>query len=127
AVLAVGASVVAFADLIGDLRASPFAAPARRRRLVEGAAIDLSLIVCGASAITGNWAHKLFPPLVLIGALRAVSAGPWPRGSRWLADRLLLSAMLVVAALLGLTEPALMTLALVAIGLNAATAGARRG
>ena len=101
-----------------QLRDAPF--PKARKRIwgILPVAVDLALAICAALAIDGDWPHRLFPPLVLLGALHA---GRFLERTDWsalLGDRALLAAVLAVAAGFGLAEPAVMLAALVAIALN---------
>ena len=96
---------------------------ATRSRLLTAAlsvAVDVSLAACAALAIEQDWLHRLFPPLALLGLLRALRPEAWPGPAALMGDRLLLALALALAVALGLLEAALMTLVLAVIGLEAA-------
>jgi hypothetical protein len=94
---------------------------------LDGWLADAALIAASASAIDGSWPHRLFPPLVLVGALRAGRLGDATSPAALLADRALVAALLSPAALVGQGEPAIMLLALLAIGLNLPKIGPSNG
>jgi len=131
-----GFALVALAVLVGELSAgvsrlasAPFA-PGRRARLAAtamGLAVDLALAACAVLAIEQAWLHRLFPPLVLIGLLHALRPETWTGTRALLGDRLLLPLVLGGAAALGVAEAAVMALALLMIGFEAAQTLERRG
>src|SRR5690606_21782805 len=131
-----GFALVALAVLVGELSAgvsrlasAPFA-PGRRARLAAtamGLAVDLALAACAVLAIEQAWLHRLFPPLVLIGLLHALRPETWTGARALLGDRLLLPLVLGGAAALGVAEAAVMALALLTIGFEAAHTLERRG
>ena len=90
-------------------------------------AVDLVLTICAALAIEGDWLHRLFPPLVLLGALHAGRFAERTDWSALLGDRALLAAILAIAAGLGLAEPAVMLAAALAIALNLVNSRAQQG
>lgn len=80
--------------------------------------VDAGLFACAVLAIEGSWLHRLFPPLVMLAALRGLRQAE-PTG--WLGlsgDRSVLAVLLAVAAALGLAEPAIMVAALALIAIN---------
>jgi hypothetical protein len=79
---------------------------------------DLALLVIGVLSIDGSRVHRLFPPLVLLGLRRASPPAPEAGWRALAADRGLLAAVLTVAAAWGLTEAALMAVALVLLALR---------
>jgi hypothetical protein len=131
-----GFGLVALGVLMRELSAglsrlvsAPFA-PDKRARAVTMAlasAVDLAFTVCAVLAIEQDWLHRLFPPLVLMGLLHALRPETWSGARGLLGDRLLLSIVLGAAAALGVAEPAVMALALLAIALKAVQSLERRG
>jgi hypothetical protein len=87
------------------LRNAPFPKARRRIWALLPGAVDLALAACASLAIEGDWLHRLFPPLVLLGP--CTPAGSWSGriGRPCSADRGLLAAVLAVAAVFGSTEP----------------------
>ena len=127
ALLALGAPLAEFALALAGLRAAPFGA---RRRwhagLVARCGLDAALVACGALAIEGSWLHRLFPPLVLLGALH-LARSDRPQAAVLLRDRGVLAALFALSAVFGVAEPAIMLAALALIALNVAQSGSRRG
>lgn len=128
ALIPVGAVLSQGALALAGLRSAPFGRAGRK----DSAAflpwlVDAALLACAVLAIEGSWLHRLFPPLVLLAALHMLRPAEPPG---WLAlpgDRSVLAALLAVAAVLGLAEPAIMLAALALIALNLAKSGASRG
>jgi hypothetical protein len=109
------------------LRNAPFPKARGRIWALLPGAVDLALAACASLAIEGDWLHRLFPPLVLLGALHAGRFVERPDWTSLLGDRALLAAVLAVAAVFGATEPAVMLAALLAIALNLANSRVQRG
>ena len=109
------------------LRNAPFPKARGQIWALLPGAVDLALAACAALAIEGDWLHRLFPPLVLLGALHAGRFVERPDWTSLLGDRALLAAVLAVAAVFGATEPAVMLAALLAIALNLANSRVQRG
>jgi hypothetical protein len=109
-----------FAAGLVHLRDAPFGATGHRRltAMVPGA-VDAALTAVAALALDGDWANRLFPPLVLLAALHASRPGRWPGIAALLGDRTLLALLLAVAAAFDLAAPAVMLLALLVIVLDA--------
>lgn len=103
---------------LAALRDVPFAHARTTRGLALALSlgIDLSLAGCGVLAIEGNWLHRLFPPLVLVGALHSRPAA----GDAAVRDRGALAAVFALAASLDLLEPAIMLVGLALIAWDAA-------
>ncbi|BBC73025.1 conserved hypothetical protein [Altererythrobacter sp. B11] len=110
--LAMGAVGMPFCAGLAQLNAAPFGQARTAPVLVLERLLDLSLAVCGASAIEGGALHALFPPLVLVASLHAVNPGSAKPPVSLLGDRAVLSLFLASAAAFGLAEAALMLLAL---------------
>ena len=127
ALVPVGAVLAQATAVLGGLRLAPFG---RSRGKDLAASLpwltDAALIACAVLVIEGNWLHRLFPPLVLLGALHA-SRGPGPRWLELAGDRSLIAAVFAIAAAFGLAEPAIMLVALALIALNLAQSRASRG
>jgi hypothetical protein len=114
---------------VSRLVSAPFA-PGKRGRAMAVAlalAVDLALTTCAVLAIQQDWLHRLFPPLVLIGLLYALRPETWPGARALVGDRLLLSLLFGIAAVVGVAEAAVMALALLTIGLRAVQVSERRG
>jgi hypothetical protein len=92
-----------------------------------GALVDLSLGTSAVLAIGQDWLHRLFPPLVLMALLLVLRPEERSGSAALAGDRLLLALALMLAAALGVTEPAVMTLALGLIVLEAAKTLEGRG
>ena len=90
-------------------------------------AVDLALTACGVLAIDGTLAHRLFPPLVLLGLLHAKGTGQDTSLLDLPRDRALLALILAIAAALGFAEQAIMLAALVILAANVAQSAASRG
>ena len=129
ALVALGAMLGDFAGGFSRLRAAPFGSLRARRDWwpIVPWLVDIALVTCAVLAIDGAWAHRLFPPLVLLGALRAIDAARRPRVSAVLGDRAILAAALAAAAAFGPAQPAIMVAALAVIALNAANLRPKRG
>lgn len=119
-------------DLFGGfarLRDAPFVR--RRGRWNPSALIpwlvDAGLTTCGVLAIDGAWAHRLFPPLVLLGVLHALKPAQWAGLTALPGDRAVLALLLGVAAMFGLAEPAIMLVSLALLVLYAAKSRPERG
>lgn len=65
--------------------------------------------------LSDSWRHIAFPPLMLLGLLRILPRSLAVRHVEWLEDRLVLAAMLAIAAGAGLLLPVIQVLALVAV------------
>jgi hypothetical protein len=85
--------------------------------------VDGAILACAVFAIEGTWFHRLFPPLVLLGALHLV------RGKRaeYVTDRGEHAALLAVAAAFDVAEPAIMLVSLAVIALEALKSAPKRG
>jgi hypothetical protein len=117
------------AVVAGDLAAlaHPAHAKGREPRSALELLVDLALVACIAGAIDGGWLHRLFPPLVLAGALRASRIHESPNAAALMADRGLLALLMAAAAVFGLVEPVAMALALLIIGVEAAKSAGKSG
>jgi len=119
--IALGTLLAEFAVGLVHLRDTPFGAAGRDRLgLLVPALVDAALAACAALAIDGDWLHRLFPPLVLLGALHATRAGQWRNFAAFLSDRALLALVFALSAALDLVEPAVMLAALAILALDAA-------
>lgn len=124
---AAGLFLIAISALLGDfatglsqLRDAPFGARnPRRLGALTPCLVDAGLTACAALAIDGSWLHRLFPPLVLLGALHASRPGRWPGAAALAGDRALLALGLATATALDLAEPAIMLAGLATIALDA--------
>jgi hypothetical protein len=124
--VALGAVLAEFVVGLVHLRDAPFGVPGRDRlRVLVPCLVDAALIGCAALAIEGDWMHRLFPPLALLGALHASRPGQWPSFAAVLGDRAALALVFALAAALGLAEPAVMIAALAIVVLDAAVFRAR--
>ena len=128
AFVVLGAGLAQAALLLAGLRRAPFGPPPRRLSLpgILPCLVDAALVACAVFAIEGPWLDRLFPPLVLLGALHIQASGP----SEWTdlpRDRGLIAAVLAVAAGFGLAEPAVMLLSLALIALGVAQSRAKSG
>jgi hypothetical protein len=128
ALVPVGAVLAQAAAILAGLRLAPFGSARHTHpAVVLPWLVDAALLACAILAIEGTWVHRLFAPLVMLGALHANRG---PGGPKWLElaeDRSLLAAMLAIAAAFGLAEPAIMFVALALIALNLAQSRASRG
>jgi hypothetical protein len=119
--VALGALLAEFALGLVHLRDAPFGARGKGRLgILAPGLVDAVLTACAVLAIDGSWAHALFPPLVLLGALHASRPGRWPKLPALLGDRALLALVFAFAAALDLAEPAVMLAALAIVALDAA-------
>jgi len=124
--VALGALVAEFTVGLVHLRDAPFGAQARRRLdLVVPCLVDAALTACAVLAIGGDWPHRLFPPLVLLGALHASRPGQWPSLAALLGDRAVLALAFALAAAFEWAEPTVMLAALAILALDAAVFRAR--
>jgi len=124
--VALGALLAEFAIGLVHLRDAPFGASARKRlNLLVPCLVDAALIACAALSLDGDWLHRLFPPLVLLGALHASRPGHWLNLAALLGDRALLAVVFALAAALDLAEPAVMLAALTILALDATVFRAR--
>lgn len=89
--------------------------------------VDAALLSCAVLTIEGTWLHRLFPPLVLLGALHALPGEALPKGQTVVTDRGLLALFLAVSASFGGLEQAIMLASLGLIVLSATYRRARRG
>jgi hypothetical protein len=121
AFLGLGTLFAEFANGLAHLRDTPFGR-GRGSRIAPlvPPLVDAAMLASAALVIDGSWLHRLFPPLVLLAALRAARPAQWPGMAVLLGDRVVLALLLAVAAAFGLAEPAVMLLALVVVGLDAA-------
>lgn len=122
ALLAVGALAAEIATGFGRLAAIP--ALTRRRLAVPSSLmpvlVEAALALCAMLAIDQDWLHRLFPPLVLFGLLRALRPSRWHGLAGLAGDPVALALTLAAAAAFGSAEPAIMAIALLLIGLQAA-------
>jgi len=129
ALVALGAVLVQAALGVERLLRAPFAG--LTRRMSQAAALpwllDAALVACAFLAIDGEWLQRLFPPLVLLGALHALARANGPDWTALPLDRGVLAAFFAVAAGFGLAGPATMLAALALIALNVAQTRALRG
>lgn len=125
--VALGALLAEFALGLVHLRDAPFATPGRNRLgFLLPCLVDAALTACAALAIDGDWLHRLFPPLVLLGALHASRPAHWPNFAAMLGDRALLALIFAFAAAFGIAEPAVMLAALAIVALDATVFRAMR-
>jgi len=87
--------------------------------------VDGALISCAALAIDGDGLHRLFPTLVLLGALHASRPDRWPNLAALLGDRAVLALALALGTAFDVAEPAVMLAALAILALDAAVFRAR--
>lgn len=129
ALVPLGVCLGAAATALGRLRDAPFGRKPRRIRLprVLSWAADAAIFACGVLAIDGSWPHRLFPPLVLLGALHVAGRGSRLGWARLPEDRAVLTAVLAAAAGFGLAEPAVMAATLLLIALDLAETRPKRG
>ena len=124
--VALGALLAEFAAGLVHLRLAPFGAPGRNRlRLIVPWLVDGALISCAALAIDGDGLHRLFPTLVLLGALHASRPDRWPNLAGLLGDRAVLALALALGTAFDVAEPAVMLAALAILALDAAVFRAR--
>lgn len=122
ALIAIGTVGREFAGGLSRLAEAPFGR-GRQPRLPEaafGVLVDVALGGAAILAIEQDWFHRLFPPLVLMALLRVLRPEERSGAAALIGDRLLLALALMFAAALGVTEPAVMVLALGLIVLEAA-------
>lgn len=131
-----GFTLVAVAALLAQgvaglvhLRTAPFGAHGRWERLhaLLPWLVDAALLACAVLAIEGTWLHRLFPPLVMLGMLRAIRPETRRDWAALIGDRGLLTVGLALAAVFGFVEPAVMLVSLLLLALNLARSGARSG
>lgn len=124
-----GAVLANLAGGLKQLRDAPFVRPRGRWSIFAALPwlVDVALGACAILSIDGALAHRLFPSLVLIGALHAVRPADWQNPGALFGDRGLLALFLAVAALVGLAEPALMLLSLLLLVLGATLPAGGRG
>lgn len=127
ALVALAAVVTEFGMRFARLRDAPLRQREARGSWLPPLAVDLALTACGILAIGGTLAHRLFPPLVLLGLLHAKSSGQGAHLLDLPRDRALLALILAVGAALGFTEQAIMLAALVLLAANVAQSAASRG
>jgi len=119
--IALGALLAEFAAGLACLRNAPFGqVGSRRSERVLSWLVDVGLVACAALSIDGGWLQRLFPPLVLVGVLRAGRPQGWTGFAALLGDRALLALLFAIAAGLDLAEPAMMVASLVVVALDAA-------
>lgn len=120
AALVPSAMAIEAADAFRQLKRSIFSPKTSRygALIVLRLMWDLTFAGLGVLAIDGSRVHRLFPPLVLLGLLRAPPAAPEYGWRALAADRGLLAGLLVPAAAWGLTEGAFMALALVLLAIR---------
>lgn len=129
--VAMAAVLQPFAVELGRLGQAPFAVrqgwwQANQARL-GAALVDAGLTACGVLAISEEWLHRFFPPLVLVGLLRALRPTNWSGAWAMAGDRMVLALALALACALGFPEPAIMLAALLLIALKLAQSGDSRG
>ncbi len=114
---------------LARLTIAPFDRAGRMRTLAValGILIDLALASVAVLAIGQDWLHSLFPPLVLVGLLRALRPERRPGPSALVGDRMLLAFVLAVSSAFGFTEVVVMALALGLIAMETAQTLTRRG
>ncbi|AKH41670.1 hypothetical protein FHS61_002160 [Altererythrobacter atlanticus] len=122
--VAIAAFLSSFARGLAHLKAAPFVFERARFDLlgVLPWLVDLALVGCGALAIGGTWQNALFPPLMLVGALRATRIArrrDWPA---LLGDRALLALAFSLAAAFGLAEAGVMLAGLLIVAMGAIAA-----
>lgn len=128
ALVALGALSREFTGAFSQLAAAPFGTKAgNRSRILLEALAEAALLATAILAIEGDWMHRLFPPLALIGLLHAVQPRNWPGLAAAIGDVAVLAAVLALASAFGLAEPAIMLLVLGIIGREAAKTLASRG
>lgn len=106
------------------LREAPFGRARARWAPVLPWLVDAAIGACGVLAIEGSALHRLFPPLVLLGALHLPGDSRLAEAAR---NRPLLAVLFAIGAGLGMAEPAIMLAALVLIAHAIGQSGARRG
>jgi hypothetical protein len=126
ALIALAAIASKVADDLVQLQAAP-GKKAFESSVLSAWLVDAALIAGTAGALDGTWPHRLFPPLVLVGALRAGRVADTTSPAALLGDRALVALLLALAALFGQAEAGAMALALLAIGLNLPEIGPSRG
>lgn len=129
ALLAVGALAAEIAAGFARLAAIP-ALSGRRLALPSSlmpVLVEATLALCGMLAIDQDWLHRLFPPLVLFGLLRALKPLRWHGLAGLAGDPVVLALSLAVASAFGWVEPAIMTFAMALIVLQAAQSLGKRG
>jgi len=89
--------------------------------------VEATLALCGMLAIDQDWLHRLFPPLVLFGLLRALKPLRWHGLAGLAGDPVVLALSLAVASAFGWAEPAIMVFAMALIVLQAAQSLGKRG
>lgn len=129
ALIAVGALLTYLVAEIVRLRSAPFGGPTTSEavRKVLPWIVDGAILACAVLAIDGAWLHRIFPPLVLMGLLRAVRPEMGEDSTAIVGDRGFLALVLAIAAGFGVIEAVVMLLSLILIALNLAQAGARSG
>lgn len=129
ALLALGALAAEIATGFSRLAAVP-SLPERRLALHSSlmpVAVEATLAICGVLAIDQDWLHRLFPPIVLFGLLRALRPSRWPGLAGLAGDPLVLALTLAVASAFGRAEPAIMAFGLALIVFQAAQSLVKRG
>ena len=116
--LAVAATIGAFADAAARLRAAPYATADEGLPRLLGGLGDAALLLCATLAMAGTVPQRLFAAAVLVLALHLPLALPHP--VRWLDDRLSVALLLLCGALVGQAQGALMVLALTLLALRIA-------
>jgi len=127
ALVALAALLVQATMALAELRRAPFGAASRRfgAPAVLPCLVDAALVACAVLAIDGSWPHRLFPPVVMLGALLALGRA---EGCPALAgDRGLLALLLAAGTAAGFAEPAVMLVALALLALDLAQSRARGG
>lgn len=87
----------------------------RRSLALAAILIDLAFVAVLALALHGTRAERLFPPLVLLGALRIASAYIPAKWAEIAQDRAALALLLAIAAAAGVLLPAIQLLVLLLI------------
>jgi len=100
---------------------------ARTKGVALGTLADLALAGVAVLAIDQDWLHRLFPPLILLGLLRALRMERRSGPSALIGDRMLLALLLAIATAAGFVEVAVMALALCLVALEMAETLKRRG
>ena len=127
--IAAGAFLARAGAELARLRRVPFSGPGRAAALHSALPwlVDAAIFACAVLAMEGEWLHRLFPPLVLLGMLYAVRSGARTAWAAVPSDRGALALGLAVASGFDVLEPVVMLFAIGLIALNLAKSGATSG